>query len=268
MSSFFNGPRKFPSKVLPKFWFCPSSNCPDYRFVSEVKSLVYQVNTFKNHHPYQRVSDGIYNDLPTVGTILPPLVNLEVGVIKDWSVGNIQGAIDLTIKSINDLQGEGIYVESIVMDEPFHGAKVNEIDFDFAIDMILDYMEGVRGYYNELQIGIIEPYPALDSHDIRSLTDHLEIDFLHLDIDIDDVRRKKKNLKEDLLYIDPSGIVLWGYDKNNFSETYKKLFKELYYALEGNWPERLIVQSWADNGKPSVTELEGLMEWTKREIMK
>lgn len=281
-----------PAGVMPQLWFCPTPGTPDLvdillsRTPDVAQTYIYPFLATAPAFCGENVlgtmdARGLPASLAARGI---PLA-LECGAIKE-PAQNDGRLITSTQEAIANVVFLGGTVDTILMDEPIHSAQTRCTP-PMAIPEILDQLNAYQAALTGIRVGLIEAYPATLLQHVRQVIDGLTVPVscLHLDVDLNAIRqfkmgeRAKRELRqfhEDLRARGiPFGVCVWGHDArtaDSFIASARKLFA--FYQetfITGDWPERVIVQSWARghgivSDIPSAVAQWGLYEEIRRSL--
>ncbi len=188
---------------------------------------------------------------------------VESPALKEWA-REPAVYIDRIIESSRIARNIGGSVRAVALDEPFN-AGFHLWQPAWSMRDVLLHLEGVReqvqGKEPSIEVGLIEPYPAIDAGMLCSIVEAFVPAFFHLDIDYRASRQRQplKMLHADIARIAdccrrsrvPFGVIIWGYEEHT-AETFVRSARALLSAIQRGvdrgdlaWPDRLIVQSWS-----------------------
>ncbi|CAN5819776.1 hypothetical protein BH24ACI4_BH24ACI4_13560 [soil metagenome] len=268
-------------------WFAPAPGSLDMRRLFEAPDewprarrvidvfKFYQQHTMRN--PPELVGPNSYDALVRTGAFRTlrdwgKRIALEAGSVKEFyctaDESGMRESIRGTVESLNAVQEAGATVSYLTMDEPFLSGlspRCGGPALEPTADRLQVYMSAVRRAHPATQIGLIEAYPTFGPDDFARML-HLMRDrgvlpaFLHVDVDLNALRRDRDNFAPDMLRIFsaavlhriPFGIIIWGNNGDAdalYAADARRLADAFHAALEGieRTPDHLIIQSWAES---------------------
>lgn len=233
--------RRKPAYPPSEWWIAPSPDADTYIGLPNAPVQIYQGNVinFNNGSSFPDVSK------------LPQGLAVEVPVIKPWNVVDgvidVQMTIDLALETQKKIEAAGNYVAWWTMDEPFTGAGMVNIGAHEAIEATRTWIAAMAS--TGAQIALIEAFPHWSIEIINTMARSIPIDALHLDVDVNDARKRKINPRvlQTITQEVPLCALLWGWDERSpkhFIDTAKDLLNYYRDGFGDEWPRRLIVQSW------------------------
>lgn len=225
---------------------------------------------------------------------LPVIV--ESPGLKEWS-RDPDVYVERILASARTARDIGGSVHAVSLDEPFN-AGFNLWQPAWPLMDVLTHLravrDGVRVQEPSIDVGLIEPYPAIDVATLCSIVEAFAPAFFHLDIDYRAARQRGsiRMLQDDLVRIAeccrlsriPFGVIVWGYEEHT-AQTFVRSARTLLAMIQQvvargdlSWPDRLIVQSWSATAilgprlipptlPPDGTEsLWGLLRMVKRSL--
>jgi hypothetical protein len=266
---------------MPKdqVWFAPNMGSIDYpRLFThpvEWEQAKSKIDVFMFYpqlieEPCSECGENTYERLVLVGAFQKLseagiAIAIEAGAVKEWGC-TADRTFEITQAMIRKVAYNGGKVSIIAMDEPLIGGELEFMGLTCAYEweqsavQTASYIKKVQTEYPHISIGDIEPYPhysiaELEQWILLVLAEGVELDFFHLDIDIERVRVERSNIKEDLQEINrfceehhiPLGIII----TSNWT---KANTDKAYYDSTIAWietikdaigkPAHLIFQSW------------------------
>lgn len=188
---------------------------------------------------------------------------LEIGVVKaEHPPCNSASRTSAALRIIDKVQSVGGTIDYVAMDEPLHAALRTDLSpgcrmtISAVAGEVQQFMLRLREKSPAIQIGLIEPYPALSAGQILAFLKRLKElrsspAFLHLDIDPDLLapgwQSELASLKEAVSRLGiPLGVIYGSPTAQTNSEYFSKTLINLTrYTSVFGVPEHLVFQSWA-----------------------
>lgn len=271
----------------PELWFCPSPGTPDWRALSNPATFAMLAGDCDALQLYQdQLLDAPMPALGLPRSGLPPHGWNTWRALREWRILPMAAAHDLPVivesPGLKEWSADpGVYVDRILesartaramggeiravsFDEPWN-AGLHIRDPPWAHEQILEHVREVRQQVQlaepAIDVGLIEPYPAIDIGRLRTIVTQFSPSFFHLDIDYRAARQSATlmTLQADVARMAAAcreagasfGIIIWGYEEDT-AETFVRSARRLLAALQQavirgdlTWPDRLIVQSWS-----------------------
>lgn len=266
-----------------RVWFSPSPGSIDYIRLFErpeewphARQLVSVFKFYQQHTMTPApsiVGPNTYDALARAGVFR--LVNrwgkkiaIESWAVKDFyctpDATGMNPAIADTVRAVNAVKTAGGGVAYLAMDEPFVSGRARTCNgpaLEPTADRVATYVNGVKGAFPDIQIGLIEAYPFSSADAIERIVGLLKARgvppaFLHLDVDWhlsgpeaftrDMLRLQAFAASENLTF----GIIINGADGNSDplyaidAYTSTGLIADTFRSWD-HMPDQLIVQSWA-----------------------
>lgn len=195
-------------------------------------------------------------------------ISIEAAAVKASNCDDIYKAIRPVIDTLDDVHENGGRVDYISLDEPFFSGT-NPVThpgfggcgqtFEWTAEQMRVYYNAINTAYPDVQIGLMEPYPAMTPDEIMTSVLALEavgirIPFFHLDLDPRHVTDIAAQAQADMRRLReffhakgiPFGVLIVGGDgrtnEDFFSDAWA-LFLLQYSAL--GLTEHTKFQSWA-----------------------
>jgi len=202
-------------------------------------------------------------------------IAIEAGALKDWDcVGD--KALAYIRKVVDNVNASGSHVSYLDMDEPYFAGVhwCNLSVSESAKRVVNNFILPLRGNLTTpMEIGDIEPYPALSAVQIINWLDALKsfgrvIDHFHVDVDFHAVGNNKDQARTDMLklrdYCDANNLTFAvimnpaGFGPTTDQEYYDETMENVNWwigALGPGYPSsRVIFQSWEPNVPMNVPE--------------
>jgi hypothetical protein len=268
-------------------WFCPSPGTPDWRALSDPATFAMLAADCDALQLYQdQLLDAPMPPLGLPRSALPPHGWNTWRAFREWGILSMAAAHNLplvvespglkewspdpatyvnrVVESARIARDIGGSIQAIAFDEPCN-AGFNTWQPAWSMADVLSHLDVVRAQvkvsHPSIEVGLIEPYPAIDATMLCSIVTTFAPAFFHLDIDYRAVRQRhsREMFQTDLTRIAdccraaqvPFGVIIWGYDEDT-AETFIRSARTLLTAVRGavvrgdrSWPDRLIVQSWS-----------------------
>jgi hypothetical protein len=268
-------------------WFCPSPGTPDWRALSDPATFAMLAADCDALQLYQdQLIDAPMPPLGLPRSALPPHGWNTWRAFREWGILSMAAARNLPVivespglkewsrdpavyagrilESARIARDIGGAIHAVALDEPFN-AGFNIWQPAWSLPDVLVHVQAVRQQVQErepsIEVGLIEPYPAIDARTLCRIVEAFSPTFLHLDIDYRAARQRGsvRMLRADLARLAdccrmlkiPFGVIIWGFDEHT-AETFMKSARTLLAAIQQavirgdlSWPDRLIVQSWS-----------------------
>jgi hypothetical protein len=194
---------------------------------------------------------------------------LEASAVKEWSCAEDRHkSVDAVMETLNIIHGSGGSVSHIVMDEPFvRGLLAPPEGCGYTVEQTAHetklYIDAVHALYPDIQIGLVEAYPAHQDGEITQFVVALQdagcaLPFLHIDVDLYRVKREKrdKEVLSDLRILKAFcahhglrfGAVVWGErgsSNADFCADAAALAKVIDEAVGFGSQDDIVFQSWS-----------------------
>ena len=249
------------SDILPLF-----SRTGDWMFASaKVNTVQFYIQNILADEPGQMgVGPNTYPALVEVDafrTINQSLgnISIEAGAVKEWSLDG-RDALNGCRMAIERVEAAGGKVAAFALDEPKGAQRVCHLSNQHVVDGTCRVIDGIRELGSDA--GLIEPYPYVPMPDLVTFFEALQRGgsspaFWHLDVDrfgIRDQKISRERFAADLQWAQrqcrawgiPFGVIVFG-QRATTAAAYVQ--SALAWAndlrlLMGEWPDRIIVQSW------------------------
>jgi len=261
-------------------WFAPDAETPDLLDLFNAPSLWQRSRAYIDvlkFGPMQVSTSSIpkvntYSDLVKADAFRKLKnwrisVAIEAPAIKEWDCsGNFPAKV--TLEYIRNVRSAGGAVQFIAMDEPLvSGFRSCHLTFDEIAARTTTYVKAVLNDSSlstadrNMKFGDIEPYPSFSIDQLQQWVNALQSsglkpDFLHLDVDVNDVELHPQfDLATDLRLLKaflqskniPFGVILWsGRNPESSDQSYYDhvidFVRRVHLAIDTS--EQLIFQSW------------------------
>ncbi|NJN54470.1 MAG: right-handed parallel beta-helix repeat-containing protein, partial [Anaerolineae bacterium] len=135
-------------------------------------------------------------------------IGVEAGAVKEWGCTGVRGA-EVAEEIIQNVQTNGGMVTYLAMDEPYIGGELvaNGLSCGYTMSQSADatttFINRIRTAYPYMVLGDIEPYPYFSVVQLQQWIVALEsrgiqLDFFHLDVDIERVNVEGHDVATDL----------------------------------------------------------------------
>jgi len=271
----------------PELWFCPSPGTQDWPALADPGTFAMLAADCDGLQLYQdQLLDLPLPPGPIPRGKLPPHgwntwrafrewgilplaashslpISVESPGLKEWS-GDPLVYADRILESVRVAHGIGGRVHAVSLDEPLN-AGLHICQPAWPFEQVLEHLRDVRRLVGiaepGLDVGLIEPYPAIAADVLCSIIEAFTPAFFHLDIDYRAAKQmaSTRTLQADLVRMAdccrargiPFGIIIWGYEEDT-AETFIRSARTLLAVVQQavirgdlTWPDRLIVQSWS-----------------------
>jgi hypothetical protein len=197
-------------------------------------------------------------------------IGVEMAAVKEFyctpDASGMEASIGRALEALRNVKAAGGRVSYLAMDEPFFAGlsrRCGGPSLAPTADRLAIYISAVRQAFPEVQIGLIEPYPAFSPAAFREMLQLLRerrtpLDFLHIDALRLEVSPQREVFGSEMLELSALagryrlefGVIIWG-DNGEADVLYAE--DALRSAANvgrvfGSWevmPDHLIIQSWA-----------------------
>lgn len=186
-------------------------------------------------------------------------LSIEAGAVKEWSLDG-RDALNGCRMAIERVQAAGGNVATFALDEPKGAQATCKLTDQQVVDGTCRVIDGIRALGSNA--GLVEPYPYVPMPDLVTFFEALQRGgsspaFWHLDVDRFGIRDQKisdERFAADLKWAQrqcrawgiPFGVIVFG-QRSTTPGSYAQsalAWAARLRTLMGEWPDRVIVQSW------------------------
>lgn len=194
-------------------------------------------------------------------------VAIEAPAIKEWDCSG-NAPVKVTLEYVRNVRSAGGAVDFIAMDEPLvSGSRSCHLSLDQIAATTAKYVRttstdpSLATADQNIKFGDIEPYPSFSIDQLQQWINSLQLnglnlDFFHLDVDVNDVElRPQLDMAADLSLLKtflqskhiPFGVIFWsGRDPESSDQAYYDhvidFVRRVHRAIDSS--DELIFQSW------------------------